>query len=322
MKTSKNPNNFTQIRIYLTERCNQKCPSCFNAKERRAGQEMDVAKLIGLLGVLKEWGYKRIAIMGGEPLLHSGFSKVFSMAQKKIPGVAVFTNGTVPIPEDIRPRTNDAFIFNFLFAKNKVFLGNLRQIIEKKWLNRISMEVVVRSSSNIQAMKKNMSAVNRLFSKRDLSLPRPFFTFSFDCTANIFADKQRLNEMMIELLLFARSQGMSIGSDHNPPYCFVGQKLRRIAKALRIFRTYKCSLRSAGLITSDFGIQFCGVYPRSIGNLYKKDGSVIEFSTLVRRLKRVHKLKLEERRQEMCRECRYWKKECNGACFPYASPRK
>jgi hypothetical protein len=254
--------------------------------------------------------------MGGEPLLHSDFATVFALAQARVPKVAVFTNGTVPFPTAIKPRKDDAFIFNFLFQKTPNFRNNIQRIIKEKWPNQISFEIVLREGIDIENLKRNIQSANNICLKRDPFFPKPMFVFSFDCTSNILEYKQELNERMIELLLFARSLNLQVGSDHNPPYCFVGNKLRLIGREMKIFSHHRCSIKSAGLITADFNIQFCGIFPRHVGNLFDGNGRIIGFQELSGKLEEAHSYKLAKRHEELCKDCNHWLKECNSACFP------
>lgn len=95
--------------ILLTNICNQKCSYCFAVNQlEREKAEMSFKDLKFVLSFLKRSRENTIRLMGGEPTLHSQFSKVINYILSQDLKVHIFTNGLFNIG-----------IANFLKSKGK-----------------------------------------------------------------------------------------------------------------------------------------------------------------------------------------------------------
>lgn len=85
-------NNFEKIetfRVYVTEKCNANCPSCFNAKSRTS-KEMSLEEFEKLCEYLSSNGIKHLKIMGGEPTVHKDFEELVKISQKYFREITIF----------------------------------------------------------------------------------------------------------------------------------------------------------------------------------------------------------------------------------------
>lgn len=257
--------------------------------------------------------------MGGEPLLHENFYEAYQIVQKKFPSVSLFTNGTIPFQPFMRTRAKDGVAFNASFGHEKVFQKNIEFLLREDQECSISFEIVVSSNANPAKIKERIEVISEILQSRKGKKRRGRFNFTFDCTENILAYREQLNEMMVDLLCFASLRGMNVGYDHSVPYCFLGSKLKILSKKNHIFNSSWCSIKTAGLIDAGFNIRYCAVYPRLLGNMFHKNGNIVTAGEFLRMVDDAYKSKLIETNKRLCRGCKEWLIGCNGACYPNAS---
>ncbi len=82
--------------IFLTGKCNLKCPYCF-ADEfvNKANEEITIENFNKALGFIKTSADARIGLIGGEPALHSEFKTILNIlnSDESIKFYVIFTNG-------------------------------------------------------------------------------------------------------------------------------------------------------------------------------------------------------------------------------------
>ena len=86
------------LSVMLIDRCNRACPFCF-AKERFSGPgaEISLDDLDVLIRIHQEWGLPRMALVGGEPTMHSKLEMVVErILAAGCPYIHLFTNGDMP----------------------------------------------------------------------------------------------------------------------------------------------------------------------------------------------------------------------------------
>ncbi|MDO5435283.1 MAG: radical SAM protein [Clostridia bacterium] len=89
-------NYFMEIAlIEITFRCNMKCRHCFIYSDNTSNQqEMSVRDFDKLLDSIYQCGIKKIALTGGEPLLHREFPRILDLISEHHMSLAeIFTNG-------------------------------------------------------------------------------------------------------------------------------------------------------------------------------------------------------------------------------------
>jgi len=77
--------------LHLTEKCNLKCPHCFN---QAMPVELDLKTISNLLSRMDKYGISEICLSGGEPLLHSSFEDVIRIIPSNVK-ISIFTNGVL-----------------------------------------------------------------------------------------------------------------------------------------------------------------------------------------------------------------------------------
>jgi len=81
------------IHLAITSRCNLGCPRCFY---RYSGNvEISFHKITELFKDWKEYGITRVAIGGGEPLLHPQIESIVDLGMKLFESLTITTNGTI-----------------------------------------------------------------------------------------------------------------------------------------------------------------------------------------------------------------------------------
>ncbi len=82
--------------IFLTRKCNLKCPYCFASEfVNQENEEISLENFIIALNFIKTDKNEQIGLIGGEPTLHSKFRKILELVAKddEIKQVTIFTNG-------------------------------------------------------------------------------------------------------------------------------------------------------------------------------------------------------------------------------------
>ena len=82
--------------IFLTRKCNLKCPYCF-ADEfvNKKNEEVTLENFEKILNFIKKDGTSRIGLIGGEPTLHPKFNKILDILNNddNIKEIIIYTNG-------------------------------------------------------------------------------------------------------------------------------------------------------------------------------------------------------------------------------------
>lgn len=102
-------NSYYRAHIDITGRCNLRCIHCYASS--RYGDELDIETLSRILKKLKSLGVKRIAISGGEPLLHPDLYEILTFSPDDI---SILTNAHLISEEFIEKLEN-------LEKKGKIF---------------------------------------------------------------------------------------------------------------------------------------------------------------------------------------------------------
>lgn len=79
--------------IYLTNKCNLRCPHCFLSAGIAKQQEMSDAEIIKLIGDLADYGINEITFSGGEVALHPNLIGIVNYAFSRKMSIRLLTNG-------------------------------------------------------------------------------------------------------------------------------------------------------------------------------------------------------------------------------------
>jgi radical SAM protein with 4Fe4S-binding SPASM domain len=87
------PSEPEYIQFYPTLRCNLSCPFCFN-RGIKAERDIPINDCEQVIGILSDIGVKEIDILGGEPTLHTDFSRIVKQIYKKNLKANISSNGS------------------------------------------------------------------------------------------------------------------------------------------------------------------------------------------------------------------------------------
>lgn len=103
--------NKNMANIFLTRKCNLKCPYCF-ADEfvNKGNEEISIENFKTIVDFIKTENNKGIGLIGGEPTTHSKFNEILQILQNDndLKDIAVFTNG-LEIDKQIEILKNEKF---------------------------------------------------------------------------------------------------------------------------------------------------------------------------------------------------------------------
>ena len=83
------------LRIYLTRKCNMRCPHCFIEAGEAKEKELTYDEIISLIDKSVDNGCYKIILTGGEPLLHPRIFDIVYFAKSKYLQVDILSNGTL-----------------------------------------------------------------------------------------------------------------------------------------------------------------------------------------------------------------------------------
>lgn len=97
--------------IFLTRKCNLKCPYCFASEfVNRENEEISLENFVLALNFIKTGNNEPVGLIGGEPTLHSKFREILEIVANdyEIKYVTLFTNG-IEIDKYVDIIKNDKF---------------------------------------------------------------------------------------------------------------------------------------------------------------------------------------------------------------------
>lgn len=285
------------IRVYITEACNAKCPNCFN-KESRRDSYMDIERFTKLCVYLSENGGIQIKIMGGEPTIHPKFSEAMKIAQSHFQVVSLFTNSMSKVLLEFSPREADIITYNFKFRR---YFNEETLFLNFPGIRNLEIQVT-------PSVKKE-KLFEEIFRIASLDRERIIPCFTLDCTANIFKDRDQIVPIYEYLITQCRNEGIKFGQDHLIPMCFLAGTSIPMPRS-----GTNCLLNCAGLIDSNFNLRFCNQYSDILTNIFCGD-NIIPVSELENRLIKKYNEILSAVEGKGCSACAMYGKYCNGGCF-------
>lgn len=287
------------FRILLTEKCNAKCPNCFN-RRIRTNSEISLPNVKKICCALSNLGIKKIKIMGGEPTLHSSFTQCMQLFQDYFEQIILFTNALDSNIRLVHPRSNDIIDYNFNFISPKIDAQKF--LLDQPGIR--AFEIQINSKTNINFIEEKLTNIINIFNDRTIHL---FLTC--DCTTNIFDDRDIIISKWNELLKYINSQPiLEWHLDHMLPKCFLSNEMLNIPQ----LKSKKCSIECAGLIDANLNVVFCNQYHDYICSLEQLFNIN---TTQLDELFQKSLIKKEKQLPNICQQCKAFLEDCNGGCF-------
>lgn len=80
--------------LEITEKCNEKCPYCYNYELMRSSHSLPAQIVKNLMQQFKNMGLPTVTLSGGEPFLHDGIESILVFAESIGMKVSIISNGT------------------------------------------------------------------------------------------------------------------------------------------------------------------------------------------------------------------------------------
>ncbi len=289
-------NNHTTMRVYVTERCNANCKSCFNAMSR-SNAEMSTNDFSMLCDYLKENGITFLKIMGGEPTVHNDFEKIIEIAQNHFTGLSLFTNGINRRIKNIHFRDTDSVVFNFLFSK---LLSEETLYLENG--GKRNLEIQIHSDTDEVELVKSIINIARI------DKDRIHISLTLDCTSNIFLEKNVIVKKLQYIENFLSNNNYTFGYDHRMPLCYLYKT------GLHPSADGMCNFSNSGLIGADFKLRFCNQHNKKIIPLYENN-RFIPWEIVKNHLYESYYELQAKSLNKICSNCIFYGKGCNGGCW-------
>lgn len=306
-------------RIVLTEKCNKKCPHCFNAEQRRAAEHMDIDKLERFWVVNQKWlEDAELKIMGGEPTIHPEFLRLADLGILLFDKVTLFTNGTklniIEHPDILASHWTDKFEF--------VINGYTFDFEEwgrhSKYFKRIGLHFVVPLGNDVQ------KTIDKVY--KCMSIPQARFILSGDTQVDIFddatLDQYRNNyiHFMQSVIPRLKQNFIPYNFDHTFPACFWTQRMIDELNKYNIgpihLQRQSCCDTILGLLDTNFDLWYCNQTRIKIGNVLHKDGSPRNMQDILSTIQMAPRIKegRVSNYQHRCRNCPSLP-TCKTACW-------
>lgn len=238
--------------------------------------------------------------MGGEPTIHSTFSEIYTIAQKYFISVSLFTNGLSKNLIEISPREKDTIIYNFNFI-NQIHPTNFK--IHNQG-NR-AFEIQIKATTNSIEVFKQVKKLISFFPRPDSTI----FSLTFDCTSNIFKNRNSLINNYMTLWNKCIEAGLNVSQDHAVPLCFsIGSEFPNK------LQHSKCVLADSGIIDSNLNLRFCNQHPEILTQLLV-NGRFIPWEIVENHLKMKYFECQANNLRKICKDCPLYGENCNGGCF-------
>ena len=287
------------IRFYITEKCNAKCPNCFNRQSRNNTSSMDIEHFKLLCQHFSAKSSKQIKIMGGEPTIHPDFSVLMRISQQYYERVNLFTNAISDKLYEFVPRENDIVTYNFRFRR---LLTPRKLLLEYPGYRNLEIQItpnVIKEKLVDEIIRVSKFAVDRI---------RPCLTL--DCTSNIFSQRDLIVPIYEYVWQVCSQSGIKMGQDHLLPLCYLeGTQIPMPREGAN------CLLSCAGLIDSSYRFHYCNQYYDNSIPVFKSDGTTESIEVLEKFLILRHKENLQKNFVKGCNICPLYSKLCNGGCF-------
>ncbi len=86
-------NRIIGVYCEITNKCNQKCPYCYNENSMNEKIELSEDNVNKIANELRSMGIPYITLSGGEPFLHSNINKILDILEKEEIETSVISNG-------------------------------------------------------------------------------------------------------------------------------------------------------------------------------------------------------------------------------------
>jgi hypothetical protein len=294
------------FRVLVTERCNMRCPTCFN-KDIRNGREMPTDDFVLLCRLLAEQGHiKRIKMMGGEPTVHCKFPHMLAAAMDHFPHVYLFTNAVNEVVETLRLRGGDAVIYNLSCLSPSVPSRKLLPELECGHL----FETRIDARTDVDRVCRKLRHVHDCLGQRMV------VNLTLNCVEDIFASRHVIVRNWNAVGRFCRDElGITLNLDHDAPHCFVRETNMLLDRYHPL-----CSPECMGLVTADLQLRFCNQTSEDLLSLRDGQG-LVPYAELDACLERQFSLRMESNRDHFCRGCPDFPATCNGSCFAHRFPK-
>ena len=247
------------IRVFVTEGCNANCQNCFNHSIRGIN-ELSTSEFKGLCVYLIKSGFTSLKMMGGEPTFHSNFEEIYRIAQDNFNSVALFTNALNEKIININPRGKDCIIYNMNFADT---LTKEKVLSDKQ--GKRTMKFQITSATDV------VKTVDSILLWRGID-PRLKPSFTFDCTTNIFDEKEVLISKIVELEKKMDELEIPYGFDHRVPLCFLLG-----CKDKMSYPGGSCRVENAGLIDAGLNLRYCNQHHDIVVRMLNENNEYIDW---------------------------------------------
>ncbi|MBN2881600.1 radical SAM protein [Candidatus Woesearchaeota archaeon] len=296
--------------IFLTRECKRNCNFCF-AKEVNKFKDYtsyeDYTKYLEILK--KHTKYKRIHLLGGEPLLNPNFDKILKTTLENEFKITISTSGIEnfgKIKHILNEKTEFSFTYPLNSEKKEKIMNNIKELSNQGI--KITPSIVI---ENYQFNKELIEELKNLKVDTVIITP-PLPNFEHSNTYKKEFDKE-YSQNLLKIINEILNNNIKIRQDCSMPICVFNKQdaLKLIKKG---FNFGKCTIKIGNengiFVGPNLDIFLCPIFSNPIGNLKKNS-----IETILKRKKELEKI-LCFGFNEKCKSCILFK---NQICIPCAS---
>lgn len=192
------------LQIFITNKCNLKCPRCFARNAMRFGGSLIGEKeYVSVLARLVRKGGKQVNLLGGEPLLHPDLSKIIKLNQEHGLSTTIYTNGKLLdrwSPTELRGAKLRVSAYSADMKTKSVFKipQNPHKFDANYMMSRGTTVADLLSAAYY--FEENFPLCNKffIFSMRELDNPRQEFFYDTERTPSCLHYKETVHQFLTE----------------------------------------------------------------------------------------------------------------------------
>lgn len=302
------------INIFVTYRCNLKCPYCF-ARDLRAEHEQDMSMtdFERLLDWMKGAGVTAVGFIGGEPTLHPSLPIMLQKTREIGIAVTLFSNGL--FPSDLVPNITpyvDNFVINYndpriyasQFQEDQLH-QNLKQLFRKGCRLTFSKNFF-EEHTNYDYLIEGAKQYGVRNIRYDISRPSRK-------GVNVHYAAGDTSGLMKKILCFVReceNEGIKTGMDCCMKNCDLREADRRYLERVSMKFTGFChpSIDIQPNLSASYCLPMSHIKVPEVTAFSSRESLLHHFATMVRpfRFKNI---------SQECNSCRFFKTRCQGGCL-------
>lgn len=318
------------ILVLITDYCNQSCPFCFARVEMKSPvkKEISIEDFKMIVKKCQQAGVLRIALEGGEPMIHSKIEQILKLSLDSFIHVHINTNGIFSdqVEQILYGAGHRVSLFFNISTPGFVFNKNVRALVMKrikKLCQTCPTTLVITSKFFHEKDAKDIiNLIDKNLIKRVTIRLGVEGVIAGERNYSSISDFPRIGNNFFKVFRYVEnlSPSLSIVLSKSIVPCMFTEEQRNYLKSKGFLKQFHCHPESEGVwfsITPSLDTFMC--YPLSTSNRFKiaKDSSFINLRDYYQNIQKKHD---EEFALPECKKCQFFglkEGKCPGPCLGF-----